>query len=95
MNTANLQLEGLLLAFASINQALVRKGVLDSEEIEAALAEAETLTGRNQAASISPANRDAISFPIRFLKQANRHWDKDKSFAELARAVGESNQPGW
>lgn len=95
MNTANLQLEGLLLALASINQALVRKGILSADEIESALAEAEALNGRNQSASISAANRDAISFPIRLLKQANRHWDKDKSFADLARAVGESNHPGW
>ena len=38
MNTANLQLEGLLMAIAAVNQSLVAKGVLATEEIDHALA---------------------------------------------------------
>ena len=41
MNVANLQLEGLLMAIASINHLLVRKGVLSVEEIDKALRKAE------------------------------------------------------
>ena len=37
MNIANLQLEGLYLALAAINNALVEKGVLSREEMSLAL----------------------------------------------------------
>jgi hypothetical protein len=44
---------------------------------------------------ISPANRDAICFPIRFLRLANRLHAGDEafSFSELARRVGETKEP--
>ena len=41
MNVANLQLEGLIMAIASINQVLVRKGILTAEEIDTALLQAQ------------------------------------------------------
>lgn len=41
MNTANLQLEGLYLALACLNNALVAKGVLTREQINGALSCAE------------------------------------------------------
>lgn len=41
MNTANLQLEGLNLAIACLNNALVSKGVFTREEINGALSSAE------------------------------------------------------
>lgn len=41
MNTANLQLDGLLMAIAGINQALVSKGLLTSEDMDRALAISE------------------------------------------------------
>jgi hypothetical protein len=37
MNTANLQLEGLIMAMAGMNQMLVAKGVLTNEEIDRSL----------------------------------------------------------
>ena len=42
MHVANLQLEGLLMAVASINNVLVRKGLLSVQEIDDALAKAES-----------------------------------------------------
>ena len=42
MHVANLQLEGLLMAVASINNVLVRKGILSVREIDEALAKAES-----------------------------------------------------
>ena len=36
MNTANLQLEGLYLVVAALNNALVKKGILSRDEIELA-----------------------------------------------------------
>lgn len=96
MNTANLQLEGLLMAIAGINQALVAKGVLTSEEIDRSLAVSEqTVLGDHRVAEdMLPANRDAIVFPIRVLRLANTAGDGDvPAFAELARTVGQTKQP--
>ncbi|MGO4833816.1 hypothetical protein AB4144_16255, partial [Rhizobiaceae sp. 2RAB30] len=70
MNVANLQLEGLLMAVASINGTLVRKGLLTSDEVDDALRRAEAgLTGEERLyQDMSPANRDAVCFPIRLLQ---------------------------
>jgi len=73
MNVANLQLEGLLMAVASINQVLVRKGVLSVEEIDIALRRAEASeTGEERSEGMSASSRDAVNFPIRLLELANR-----------------------
>lgn len=97
MNTANLQLEGLLIAIASINRALVAKGVLSVEEIDRSLAiAAQTALGDNRVVEdLSPANRDAVVFPIRLLRLANTMAGPDgvPTFAELARKVGETKEP--
>jgi hypothetical protein len=96
MNTANLQLQGLLLAVASINSALVRKGLLDAEEIDLALRKAEaSLTGEQRLVDdLSPANRDAACFPIRALQMANNSQGEGSvpGFAELARMVGQTKE---
>ncbi len=92
MNTANLQLQGLLLAVASINNALVHKGLLGIDEIDLALRKAEaSLTAEERLfEDMSPANRDAICFPIRLLQAANRSQGETSvpGFSELARMVG-------
>lgn len=95
MNTANLQLEGLCLALAMINDALVRKGVLSREEIDAALATAETIAVGDRVDVISSSNHDATTFPIRLLRQANGSVPGNAmaSFSVLARLVGESKDP--
>jgi hypothetical protein len=97
MNTANLQLEGLYLAMAAINEVLVRKGILTGEEIDTALRRAEAnATGDNHIIDdMSPANRDAVCFPIRFLQLANSNGlERDMpSFSELTRMVGQTKQP--
>jgi hypothetical protein len=90
MNTANLQLEGLLMAVAAISRRLVDKGVLTGEELDRTLAEVEaTLTGEDRAVEdLSPANRDAIAFPVRLLREANRQG-VEAGFHALARRVGQ------
>ena len=97
MNTANLQLEGLLLAMAEINRALIRNGVLGVEEIDAALrlAEASATSEERMTQDLSPANRDAVCFPIRLLRLANSKVSGEEalSFSDLAREIGESKQP--
>jgi hypothetical protein len=94
MNTANLQLQGLLLAVASVNNALVRKGLLGVEEIDLALRRAEaSLTGEERLfEDMSPANRDAICFPLRFLQMANNSQGDAgvPGFSELTLMVGQT-----
>ncbi len=70
MNVANLQLEGLVMALASLNQLLVRKGLVSIDEIERTLHRAEAdLTSEERAwEDMSPANRDALCFPVRVLQ---------------------------
>lgn len=88
MKVSNLQLQGLLMAVASINNLLVRKGMLDSDEIDMALREAEArLIGEVRLLEdMSASNRDAVCFPIRFLQAANNA--QEETFINLARSVG-------
>jgi hypothetical protein len=97
MNTANLQLEGLYLVIASLNNALVKKGMLSRDEIDLALRRAEeTAIGDDRVAEdLRSSNRDAIAFPARLLALANRTASADEisTFSELARMVGSTKQP--
>lgn len=97
MNTANLQLQGLLLAVASINNLLIHKGLIDMDEVDTALRKAEAnITGEERLfEDMSPANRDAVCFPIRFLQMANnRQGEADiPTFSELTRMVSLTKDP--
>jgi len=92
MNTANLQLEGLYAAVGSLVSALREKGVLSSEEIERALAgtEARLASEPERPSTLSPAHVDAICFPVRYLRLANRLEAEGTHlpFSELARRIG-------
>lgn len=94
MNVANLQLEGLIMAVASINKALVDKGLVSIEEIDIALRKAEaSLIGEERSQEeLSPSHRDAVVFPVRILQLANHSaGDRDiRSFSELSRTVGQT-----
>jgi hypothetical protein len=96
MNTANLQLEGLLMAVAEINRLLASKGILSQDELDAALRRAEaSLTSEEKSVELRSANRDAIAFPVRLLQLAN-NWRADETlpeFTALARLVGETKPP--
>lgn len=91
MNTANLQLEGLLLAVAAVNEALVTKGLLAREELETALRRAERTirTDARMDDDIPPSNREAVVFPIRVLLLAASR-EAPLTFSQLARMVGET-----
>lgn len=97
MNVANLQLEGLLMAVASLNNVLVHKGVLSVEEIEMALRKAEAAMTADERLyeDMSPSNRDAICFPIRLLQAANKARSETHvpPFSELARTVSQTKEP--
>jgi hypothetical protein len=97
MNVANLQLQGLLMAIASINKVLVHKGILSVDEIDVALRKAEAnLTGEERLfEDMSPSQRDAICFPIRLLQSANYSQGENSvsTFSELARLVAANKEP--
>ena len=93
MNSANLQLEGVLIAMASINNLLVAKGLVTTEEVAGSLDRAEqTILGDYRADELAPAQRDALAFPIRLLRVANNGSSESdiQSFSELARLVGQT-----
>lgn len=99
MNTANLQLEGLYVAVSALMDALRQKGVLTEGKIEARLADAETRlsTDPQRSGELSHAHLDAILFPLRYLRLANRTSAKGAplGFGELAARVGrEKPHPG-
>lgn len=58
MNAANLQLEGLMMAVAAINNALVHRGMLSVDDIDVALrkAEASVTSDERVYEDMSPAN---------------------------------------
>ncbi len=89
MNTANLQLEGLLLAVAAMAEALKDKGLLSQDEIEAALARAEGVASGDprRPEEMSVANVAAVLFPIRFLRKANAGGAEAGAFSQLAAEV--------
>lgn len=96
MNTANLQLEGLYLAIASLNELLVAKGLVTRQEIDNALRRAEqTAVGDYNVDEMSPANRDAVAFPARLLQLANNGGvdGQLQPFSELAKLVGQTKEP--
>jgi hypothetical protein len=92
VNTANLQLEGLLLALASLLETMRRKELVTQQDIDQALDIAAASTCAEERSPLSGANLDAIHFPIRFLKAATRlnSGVREASFAELAAIVGET-----
>ena len=94
MNPANLQLEGLYAAVAALMQAIRDKGLLSAQELESALAAAETKIVSDPARrpGLSEANRDAICFPLRFLRAANQTSAEGRqlSFSELTILVGQT-----
>ena len=90
MNTANLQLEGLLVALVAINRRLVAKGVLSGQELADALAEAEQSVAADTGRNLSEANGKAILFPIRYLADAlaSTSSGEDRTFREEASRIG-------
>ncbi len=95
MNTANLQLEGLLLAMSALLETMRRKGLLTEREIDEALSSAEaSINGEAQSKpDVSRGNIEAMQFPIRFLKVAtNLMASGQPSFSDLATIVGETKE---
>jgi len=96
MNTANLQMEGVLMAMATLCRLLRQKGIADATEIDAALAEAEGVLSSDsrRPEQLSRANVEAALFPLRFLREANRRDIPDSSaaYTEIATMVGRTRR---
>ncbi|MGE0717114.1 MAG: hypothetical protein AB7P02_16850 [Alphaproteobacteria bacterium] len=93
MNTANLQMEGMLLALAAICRALRTRGSLSAEEMCKALAAAESgVPGRPH--GMSDANAEAILFPIRFLQRAVAQPEEELDYAIFAAHIGRLRDAG-
>jgi hypothetical protein len=91
MNTANLELEGLYLAIASINNALVEKGLLSHAELQQAMSSAADVAEAScKQRRLSAANQLAILFPARFLKLASERAESGEpaDFRSITEAVG-------
>lgn len=96
MNTANLQMEGILMAMAALCQLLRHKGIADTDEIEAALAEAEDALANDslRPEQLSHANVEAALFPLRFVREANRRDmpGSTAAYMEIATSVGRTRR---
>jgi hypothetical protein len=95
MNTANLQLEGLLLALSAIVGLMRSKGIAGDDEIGAVLAEAEraALGDGGRPEELSSANVEAVLFPIRYLAAAAKAADGPvPSFSKVATQVGQAKR---
>ena len=96
MNTANLQLEGVCVALSAILDALRSKGAISGAEIETVLAAAEDAVrgDARRPDEMSDANVEAICFPIRYLRAANRLSDGGpvSAFSRIATGVGQERR---
>jgi len=97
MNTANLQMEGVLMAMATLCRLLRQKGIADTAEIDTALAEAEAVLSSDsrRPEQLSRANVEAALFPLRFLREANRRDIPDgesAAYTEIATMVGRTRR---
>lgn len=74
MNTANLQLDGVLMAMAALCHLLREKGIAAEDEIDSSLRHAEQMQAadRLRPEQLSQSNVEAMLFPLRFLREANR-----------------------
>lgn len=92
MNTANLQLEGLVMAIAAMADVIVDKGLISRQDINAALEEAERAIAEDGKRELSDANRAAALFPIRVLLLAGQDAQRAKrlTFSDYAELVGRS-----
>jgi hypothetical protein len=93
MNPANLQLEGLYLAIAALVTSLRENNVLSAEQIDAALDRAEMVAKSDpeRIGALSASSMEAMCFPIRLLRLANRMPSEDvASFSDMARIVGQT-----
>lgn len=87
MNTANLQMEGLLLVLAALCAELKSQGALSEASIAGMLSRAEEGASVRET-RLSDANAEAVMFPIRFVRMALRNDAQALDYQALAAEVG-------
>jgi hypothetical protein len=89
MNTANLQLAGVLLVLDELLSTLRARGVVSRQEVDHLLARAAegVDNDRQRVAALSAANAEAVAFPIRFLQAAGKA-EPPRTYSSIAAAVG-------
>lgn len=90
MNTANLQIEGLLVATSALVKLMHDKGIATVDEVDWVLqtAEASAEADASRQGGLRAGNVEAILFPLRFLRIANRRSEAVAVFSEIAAEVG-------
>lgn len=98
MNTANLQMEGMLMAVAALCRLMREKELLKTGEIDEVLSAAQDALAadRLRPDEVSAANVEAVLFPLRFLREANRREGEGTTpaYTEIATAVGRTRRAG-
>lgn len=96
MNTANLQLEGLLVAMAQLTRQIAEAGVLPRESIRHALDAAETaiLADEQRRAQLSDSQIEAMLFPVRYLATALSPASAGRGFSDTAADIGRAKPAG-
>lgn len=92
MNTANLQLEGLLVAISTVMRTAMQRGFVNAHQIASILdaAEKEVTSDEKRRDEVTPAQLEAICFPIRYLRLAATRPDMPLHFSDMAAEVGRS-----
>lgn len=90
MNTANLQIEGLLVAMSTVLREGMKRGFIHQGQVTALLdaAEAHVTLDGDRRESVTPAQLDAICFPIRYLRVVATRPDHELRFSDIAAEVG-------
>jgi hypothetical protein len=83
-----------MLALYALLNSLKRKGVLNEQDIEEALQEAEAnaIAEAKERDELSKSNAEAIVFPIRFLREANTASKQPETFSTLTQIVAEKDR---
>lgn len=92
MNTANLQLEGLLVVMAQLVRQVAEAGPGARQAVEKALnaAEATILSDEQRRRQLSDSQMEAMLFPVRYLAATLDSPGGERNFSQTAADIGRS-----
>lgn len=92
MNTANLQLEGLLVVMAQLIRQVAEAGPGARQAVEKALTAAETtiLSDEQRRRQLSDSQVEAMLFPVRYLASVLDTQSGERNFSQTAADIGRS-----
>jgi hypothetical protein len=91
MNTANVQLQGLLVLMAEIGRRLIETNRITRSEFELVLKKAQDAIRQDETRvdQLSASQVEAMLFPLRYLAET-LDGDAPRHFSRVAQAVGRS-----